>query len=70
MTNLLLLVPVWMQLVHLLLADAVWITLVLLSATAVAVGEEEGLGARVRGLDQPLGELRRPEAGYTLDPGP
>ena len=36
-TNLLLLVPVWMQLVHLLLADLLWITLVLLAASVVAV---------------------------------
>mgnify|MGYP001036700007 CR=1 FL=1 len=34
--NLALLAPVWMQLVHLLLADLVWITLVLLSAAALA----------------------------------
>jgi len=33
--NLLLLVPVWTQLVHLLMADLVWITLVLLSASAL-----------------------------------
>lgn len=31
--NLLLLAPIWMQLVHLLLADSVWITYVLLSAS-------------------------------------
>jgi heme A synthase len=30
--NVLLLAPVWMQIVHLLLADLLWITLVLLSA--------------------------------------
>lgn len=36
-TNMILLAPVWMQLIHLLLADAVWITLVLLSASALAV---------------------------------
>ncbi|HEU4629958.1 MAG TPA: COX15/CtaA family protein [Gemmatimonadaceae bacterium] len=34
--NLLLRAPVWMQLVHLVLADAVWVTLVLLTATALA----------------------------------
>ena len=34
--NLFLLAPVWMQLVHLLLADAVWITLVLFTASAFA----------------------------------
>lgn len=33
--NLALLVPVWMQLVHLLLADAVWLSLVLFSASAL-----------------------------------
>jgi heme A synthase len=38
--NLLLLAPVWMQLIHLLLADLVWITLVLLAANEFAqVGE-------------------------------
>lgn len=34
--NLLLRAPIWMQLVHLLLADAVWVVLVLLTATALA----------------------------------
>ena len=33
--NLLLLAPVWMQIVHLLLADIVWITLVLLTAVTL-----------------------------------
>jgi heme A synthase len=33
--NVILLAPVWMQLVHLLMADLVWITLVLLSATVL-----------------------------------
>ena len=36
MTNLFLLAPVWMQLVHLLLADALWISLVLLCAVMLA----------------------------------
>lgn len=36
-TNLILHAPVWLQLVHLLLADLVWITLVLLAAAALAV---------------------------------
>jgi heme A synthase len=35
--NVLLLAPVWMQILHLLLADLVWIVLVLLSATRLAV---------------------------------
>jgi heme A synthase len=34
--NVLLLAPIWMQLIHLLLADLVWIVLVLLSASALA----------------------------------
>jgi heme a synthase len=35
LTNVLLLAPIWMQVVHLLLADAVWISLVLLGAHAL-----------------------------------
>jgi cytochrome c oxidase assembly protein subunit 15 len=38
MVNLALLAPVWMQLVHLVLADAVWLAGVLLGATALAEG--------------------------------
>lgn len=34
--NVLLLAPVWMQMVHLLLADLTWIALVLLTASALA----------------------------------
>lgn len=34
--NVLLLAPVWMQMVHLLLADALWVAYVLLAATALA----------------------------------
>jgi heme A synthase len=34
--NVLLLAPVWLQLVHLLLADLLWIALVLLSTRALA----------------------------------
>jgi len=37
LANLALLAPVWMQLVHLLLADLVWIALVLLAASMLAV---------------------------------
>jgi heme a synthase len=33
--NVVLLAPVWLQLVHLLLADLLWITLVLLTAAAL-----------------------------------
>ena len=42
--NLALLAPVWMQLIHLLLADAVWITLVWLSAEALEEGPAAGQG--------------------------
>jgi cytochrome c oxidase assembly protein subunit 15 len=38
--NVLLLAPVWLQLVHLLVADLVWIALVLLAAGALAPGDE------------------------------
>ena len=41
MTNLLLLAPIWLQIVHLLLADLVWIVLVLFSA-AIFVFKESG----------------------------
>lgn len=43
MVNLALLAPVWMQLVHLLLADLVWIVLVVLAATVL--GEAKGAPA-------------------------
>ncbi len=35
--NVVLMAPIWMQLVHLLMADVVWLTLVLLTASALAV---------------------------------
>jgi heme a synthase len=38
LVNVALLAPVWMQIVHLLLADLVWISLVLLTATVLAAG--------------------------------
>ena len=40
--NVFLLAPIWMQLVHLLLADAVWIALVLLGATVLGQPESQG----------------------------
>lgn len=47
--NLILLAPVWLQLVHLLLADLLWVTLVLLSASALTrVGDRPQLDARSR----------------------
>ena len=39
--NVLLLAPVWMQVVHLLLADLLWISAILLAAQALATGEVE-----------------------------
>jgi heme A synthase len=39
--NVLLLAPIWLQVVHLLLADLLWISLVLLGASALAVSEEK-----------------------------
>lgn len=41
--NLALLAPIWMQLVHLLLADLVWIALLLLGFEALAEDEEEAV---------------------------
>jgi heme A synthase len=41
--NITLLAPVWMQLVHLLLADLIWIALVLLSASALASSARDHL---------------------------
>ena len=50
MVNLVLLAPVWMQLLHLLLADAVWLAAVLLGATALA---EDAPRLSVPGLVEP-----------------
>lgn len=41
MLNLALLAPLWMQLVHLLLADALWISVVILALVGVAAGTAE-----------------------------
>jgi heme A synthase len=38
-----LLAPVWLQLVHLVLADAVWISAVLTAAAALALSPEPGI---------------------------
>ncbi len=48
--NVVLLAPIWMQLVHLLLADWVWIVLVLFSADRLA---EEGVRAQSRDAGKP-----------------
>ncbi|HEY3587951.1 MAG TPA: COX15/CtaA family protein, partial [Myxococcaceae bacterium] len=50
MVNLILLAPVWMQLLHLLLADAVWLATVLLGAAALA---EDAPRLSVPGLVEP-----------------
>ena len=42
LVNLVLLAPVWMQLVHLLLADLLWIVLVLLAAATLAADPRDG----------------------------
>lgn len=39
--NVILLAPIWLQMVHLLLADLLWITLILFSASALAVAAPE-----------------------------
>ena len=46
LVNLLLLAPVWMQIVHLLVADLLWIAFVLLGARVLA-REPVAAGARV-----------------------
>jgi heme A synthase len=43
--NVALLAPIWMQIVHLLLADLVWVVLVLVAATALAQPEGEPAAA-------------------------
>jgi hypothetical protein len=53
--NVWLMAPVWMQLLHLLLADGLWISLVLLAAAALAPGEvraEKAPDAGLRPLPQ------------------
>jgi heme A synthase len=64
--NVLLLAPVWMQLVHLLVADAVWITLVCATAAALAVPEPADVPP-ARGTEaaqgSPLARLERPIHG-------
>jgi heme A synthase len=41
LANVFLLAPVWMQLVHLFLADILWIVLVLMMAAALSENEQE-----------------------------
>lgn len=51
--NLALLAPTWMQLVHLLLADALWVALVLFAAAALAPAPAEAVPPA--GAERPLG---------------
>jgi heme A synthase len=44
--NVILLAPVWLQLTHLLVADAIWIGVVLLGASALTERSSAGLGVK------------------------
>jgi heme A synthase len=55
--NVSLLAPVWLQIAHLLLADLLWISLLLLGATALGEGAAESTGLSAVALDA---EPRRP----------
>ena len=54
LVNLVLLAPIWMQLVHLLLADLLWIVLVLLAAATLAADPRDG-SASSRGAGRATG---------------
>jgi len=54
LVNLVLLAPTWMQLVHLLLADLLWIVLVLLAAATLAADRRDG-SASTPGAGQAIG---------------
>ncbi|HYH47695.1 MAG TPA: COX15/CtaA family protein [Thermoanaerobaculia bacterium] len=56
--NVLLLAPVWMQMVHLLLADVLWIAVVLLGATALAVPDVAGRRVREELVELPVQRSR------------
>lgn len=47
MVNLILLAPVWMQIIHLLLADLVWILLILLSAETLSISQKQVNNLRI-----------------------
>src|SRR5256714_5549604 len=53
--NAALLAPVWMQIIHLLVADLLWLALVLLSASSLARGEERAEGVGQVSLRQAVG---------------
>lgn len=50
MTNVALLAPVWLQLLHLLLADSLWLSLVLLAAATLADVTEEAMTSEAAGV--------------------
>lgn len=50
MTNVALLAPVWLQLVHLLLADLMWLSLVLLAAATLAEATEDAKAQQSAGV--------------------
>lgn len=54
LVNLVLLAPTWMQLAHLLLADLLWIVLVLLAAATLAADRRDG-SASTRGVGRATG---------------
>jgi cytochrome c oxidase assembly protein subunit 15 len=56
LVNVWLLAPVWMQILHLLLADLVWIGLVLLTAGTLAPRAEGSVGAAAPGPLEPASE--------------
>ena len=66
--NVLLLAPIWLQLVHLLLADLVWITLVLLTARALADRRRDRKGFRTALESRPDGRRAGPVSPATLHP--
>lgn len=57
--NLALHAPVWLQLVHLLVADLAWVALVLMSESALAAGGKVGVKARasLREVSRPAGAV-------------
>ncbi|HSC25800.1 MAG TPA: COX15/CtaA family protein [Vicinamibacterales bacterium] len=61
--NAMLLAPVWLQLAHLLVADAVWIAFVLLGAAALGEGRHSTAAGRWRVEGEPVdGRARLPSA--------
>ena len=70
--NVLLLAPVWLQLVHLLVADLLWIAVVLLGAAVLAgraPGTARGRRGRSRRAQRRLTRGRDPRAASTAPEG-